>query len=62
MTEKDNVTPYNCPECGEDDQWQIQNRICSAAAFFNPQITHVECANCGYRDVADTEPVGEDDE
>jgi len=50
----ENVTSYNCPDCGEDE-WYIQNRVCSAAAFFDPQITHVECANCGTVKEATTE-------
>lgn len=42
----DNHTSYSCPECG-NDEWYIQNRIAPAAAFFDPKITHVECADCG---------------
>lgn len=42
---------YNCPRCGED-RWYIQNRNGGAAAYFDPKITDVECANCAYVDDA----------
>jgi len=48
------TTNYNCPECGKSDAWQIQNRICKAAAYFKPEITHVKCSNCGWTDEAET--------
>jgi ribosomal protein L37E len=50
----ENVTSYNCPECGSES-WRIQNRVCSAAAFFNPEITHVECVGCGQVEEATTD-------
>lgn len=39
-------TDYSCNECGSKE-WYIQNRIAPAAAYFDPKITHVECAGCG---------------
>lgn len=52
MSDED-ITSYSCPECGSNE-WHIQNRFCSASAFFNPQITHVECVECGRVDEATT--------
>lgn len=50
---EESVTSYSCPECGSNE-WLIQNRIAPAAAYFDPKITHVECANCGEVDDATT--------
>lgn len=51
MTEDNEVTSYNCPECGSE-KWHIQNHIAPAAAYFDPKITHVECVECGWVDEA----------
>ena len=55
--EDDDTRSYSCPECGKDDRWMIQNRIAPAAAYFNPKITHVECANCRHVAEAETKEV-----